>query len=76
MPLTPLAFFIPSLPNLRCIFEEAQEIYLRGNIQVSECNADCMIQILRELLSYFEKVPSPLDPVGFFRKIFSSQPPA
>ena len=76
MLLTPLAFFIPSLPNLICIFLEAQEIYLGGNVQVSEYNADCMIQILRELLSFFEKVPSPLDPVGFFRKIFSPQPPS
>ena len=75
MPLTSLAFFIPSLPNVICTFVEVQEMYLRGKIQVSECNADCMIQILRELFSFLEKVPSPLDHVGFFRKIFSSQPP-
>ena len=42
------------------VFVEAQEINLRGNLQGSKCDGDCI---------YYEKVPSPLDSVGFFRNI-------
>ena len=45
------------------VFLEVQEINLRGNMRDSKCD------------EYYEKVPSPLDPVAFFFEIFLPQPP-
>ena len=42
---------------------------LRGNMRCSKCDEYCIFS--RQLFSFYEKVPSPLDPVAFFRNIFT-----
>ena len=50
------------------VFVEAQEMSLRGNLQCSKCDGDCIF--LWELFAFYGKVPSTLDPVGLFSKYF------
>ena len=38
----------------------------------SKCDKDCIF--LCELFSFYEKLPGPLDPVGFFSKYFYLNP--
>ena len=45
------------------VFVEAQEIILRGNLESSKRDGDCIF--LKELFSF------PLDPVGVFLNIFT-----
>ena len=51
-------------------FEEAQEINLQGNLQGSKYDGDFIF--LRALFSFYEKVPSPLESIGFFQNIFTA----
>ena len=54
------------------VFEEAQGITIRGNLQGSKCDGDCIF--LWELFSLYEKVPASFDSAGFFRNIFTPTP--
>ena len=52
---------------------EAQDINLRGNLQGSKCDGDCIF--LWELFLFYEKfLPLPLTLWVFFRKIFTPTP--
>ena len=50
------------------VFLEAPERNLRGNLQGSQCDGCCIF--LSEFFSFYEKVPSSLDPLGYFSKYF------
>ena len=54
------------------VYAEAQEINLRGNLQGIKCDGDCLF--LLELFLFYEKVFSPLDPLGLFSKHFDPNP--
>ena len=49
------------------VFVEAQEINLWGTLEVNMMN---IAYFHNELFSFYEKVPSPIDPVGFVSKRF------
>ena len=54
------------------VFEEALETNLQDNFQGCKCDGDCIV--LWKHFSFYEKVPSSLDLVGFF-EICLPQPP-
>ena len=51
------------------VFVEAQETNLQDNFQGCKCDGDCIV--LWKHFSFYEKVPSSLDLVGYFWKIFT-----
>ena len=51
------------------VFLEAKKINLWGNFQGSKCDRYCIF--LWELFPFYEKVPSPLDPVDSSRNTFT-----
>ena len=48
---------------------EAQEIKLQGNFQGSKCDGD-LYSYENFFFLFYEKIPSLLEPVGFFSKYF------
>ena len=54
------------------IYLKAKEINLWDNLQGSKCDILCIF--LWELFSYYENIPTPLDPVGCFEIFLPKHP--
>ena len=54
------------------VFVEAQEKNMRGNLQGSKCDGDCVS--MKTFFRFTKRFHSPLDAAGFFRNIFTPTP--